>query len=98
MATKPKRTAVSTSRISFESQVFRKKDLPASHKTEKGRAAEGIWGMQELQINGEDFAVAFGRTWEGSPDPVGVVTPTMKKAGAKKASAKNAARKVAAKK
>ncbi|MFZ5637905.1 MAG: hypothetical protein ACOY82_15095 [Pseudomonadota bacterium] len=74
-------SAVSTTRVNFEAQLFRKKDLPAKLKTEKGRAAEGLWGLQELHLDGEDFAVVFGRTWEGSPDALAsrIAKPAAKK-------------------
>lgn len=100
---KAKDTAVSTTRVNFEAQLFRKKDLPAKLKTEKGRAAEGVWGMQELHLDGEDFTVAFGRTWEGAGDDLTgrIVKPVAKKALAKTkvaASAQKAAKKPAKKK
>jgi hypothetical protein len=88
-------TAVSTTRVNFEAQLFRKKDLPTKLKTEKGRVAEGVWGLQELHLDGEDFTVAFGRTWEGAGDDIGarITKPAAKKAVAatKKAAAKKAA-------
>lgn len=89
----PKSKAVSTARVSFESEVYRAKDIPTKLKTEKGRAAEGVWGMQELQINGEDFVVAFGRTWEGAADPRTSGMPVVKKAAAKNVVAKKASAK-----
>lgn len=89
-------SAVSTTRVNFEAQLFRKKDLPAKLKTEKGRAAEGIWGLQELHLDGEDFTVAFGRTWEGAPDALAgrITKPVVKKkvATAKKAAVKKPSR------
>lgn len=91
-------SAVSTTRVNFEAQLFRKKDLPAKLKTEKGRAAEGVWGLQELHLDGEDFTVAFGRTWEGAADTLASritkpvvskkVAATKKVAAAKKAAVK----------
>lgn len=101
MATKkPKKAATATTRINFEAQLFRKKDLPANLKTAKGRTENGIWGMQELHLDGEDFTVAFGRTWSGAVANVAKAgaKATVKKSIAKKAVAKKAVAKKAANK
>ena len=92
MATqKPKKAALSATRINFEAELFRKKDLPTKLKSEKGRISEGVWGMQELKLDGEDFMVAFGRTWEGATDAgSAVVVKPRTKPAAKKPAVKKA--------
>jgi len=55
--------------INFRANLFRKKDLPKKLTTEHGRYEEGIWGMQELHVDDEDFVMVFGRTWEGVVEP-----------------------------
>ena len=51
--------------INFRANLFRKEEIPKKLNTERGRAEEGIWGMQELQVGDDDFVMVFGRTWGG---------------------------------
>jgi hypothetical protein len=46
----------------FKTTIVRTKDLPEQLKSEEGRAAEGVFGIQELEVGGEQFSAVFGRT------------------------------------
>jgi hypothetical protein len=48
--------------ISFKANLFRKEDMPKALTDEATSAAEGVWGIEELQVGDEDFVVVFART------------------------------------
>jgi hypothetical protein len=48
--------------ISFSASILPKKEVANRLAGADDRSKEGVFSVQEIQVGGEDFVVAFGRT------------------------------------